>query len=79
LFNLNPNPNRKLARGKRLITVLMTWQMQVAILLLQVVVTLIEDNDLQVWCRQCVFGVKPTDKSWEEQRKALDSAFREIL
>lgn len=65
--------------GIRILAVLMTWQVQVGILLLQVVTTLIEDNDLQVWCRQCVFGITPTDKSWNEQRKALESAFREIL
>ncbi|MGF6562653.1 hypothetical protein ABIA51_003629 [Erwinia aphidicola] len=65
--------------GIRILAVLMTWEVQVAIVLLQVVVTLIEDNDLQVWCRHCVFGIEPSDKSWDEQRKALDSAFREIL
>ncbi|MDI3439021.1 T6SS effector BTH_I2691 family protein [Erwinia sp. V90_4] len=65
--------------GIRILAVLMTWEVQVAIVLLQVVVTLIEDNDLQVWCRHCVFGIEPADKSWNEQRKALDAAFKEII
>ncbi|WP_429241410.1 hypothetical protein [Erwinia aphidicola] len=45
--------------GIRILAVLMTWGVQVAIVL------------LQVWCRQCVFG--------NEQRKALESAIREVL
>ena len=65
--------------GIRILAVLMTWEVQVAIVLLQVVVTLIEDNDLQVWCRHCVFGIEPADKSWNEQRKTLDAAFKEII
>ncbi|CAH0135821.1 hypothetical protein QLG07_06110 [Erwinia sp. V90_4] len=65
--------------GIRILAVLMTWEVQVAIVPLQMVVTLIEGNDLQVWCRQCVFGTQPPDKRWNEQRKALESAIREVL
>ncbi|EOY5722288.1 hypothetical protein ACP6ZN_000746 [Enterobacter cloacae] len=64
--------------GIRVLAVLMTWEAIVAITLLQVVVTSISDDELQIWCRKCVFGITPFNRSMAEQNKALEAAIKDI-
>ncbi|HCC5834279.1 T6SS effector BTH_I2691 family protein [Citrobacter farmeri] len=64
--------------GIRVLAVLMTWEAMVAITLLQVVVTWISDDELQVWCKKCVFGTGPLNRSLTEQNKALEAAIKDI-
>lgn len=62
----------------RILAVLMTWEVMVAITLLQVVVTWISDDELQIWCRKCVFGTAPFNRSLTDQNKALEGAIKDI-
>ncbi|MEP8937329.1 T6SS effector BTH_I2691 family protein, partial [Enterobacter mori] len=64
--------------GIRILAVLMTWEAMVAITLLQVVVTWISDDELQVWCEKCVFGTTPFNRSVADQNKALETAIKDI-
>ena len=64
--------------GIRILAVLMTWEVMVAITLLQVVVTWISDDELQIWCRKCVFGTAPFNRSVADQNKALEGAIKDI-
>ncbi len=64
--------------GIRILAVLMTWEVMVAITLLQVVVTWISDDELQIWCRKCVFGTAPFNRSLTDQNKALEGAIKDI-
>jgi hypothetical protein len=64
--------------GIRVLAVLMTWEAMVAITLLQVVVTWISDDELQVWCEKCVFGTTPFNRSVADQNKALETAIKDI-
>ncbi|CAH5669247.1 hypothetical protein L420_03459 [Enterobacter hormaechei subsp. hoffmannii UCICRE 9] len=50
----------------------------VAISLLQVVVTWISDDELQIWCKKCVFGTAPFNRSLTDQNKALEGAIKDI-
>ena len=61
-----------------MLAVLMTWEAMVAITLLQVVVTWISDDELQVWCKKCVFGTAPFNRSVTDQNKALEAAIKDI-
>ncbi|MEE3664897.1 T6SS effector BTH_I2691 family protein [Brenneria sp. g21c3] len=63
----------------RFLGYLASWQAQVGLILLQVVVTLFSDDELQVWCTQCRFGQKPAFAGYDEQLKSLESALKEIL
>ncbi|WP_029686418.1 T6SS effector BTH_I2691 family protein [Tatumella saanichensis] len=65
--------------GIRILAVLMTWEAMVAITLLQVVVAWISDDELQIWCRKCVFGAEPFNRSVADQNKALEAAIKDIL
>ena len=65
--------------GIRVLAVLMTWEAMVAITLLQVVVTWISDDELQIWCEKCVFGAAPCNRSVADQNKALEAAIKDIL
>ena len=64
--------------GIRILAVLMAWAVMVAITLLQVVVTWISDDELQIWCRKCVFGTAPFNRSVADQNKALEGAIKDI-
>ena len=64
--------------GIRVLAVLMTWEAMVAITLLQVVVTWMSDDELQIWCEKCVFGTAPFNCSVADQNKALESAIKDI-
>jgi len=64
--------------GVRVLAILMTWEAMVAITLLQVVVTWISDDELQVWCEKCVFGTAPFNRSVADQNKALEAAIKDI-
>jgi len=65
--------------GIRLLAALMLWEAQVAIILLQVVVAWLSDNDLQIWCKKCVFGIEPVKEPWDKQSKVLEDAIKEAL
>ncbi|HHA2399871.1 TPA: T6SS effector BTH_I2691 family protein [Enterobacter hormaechei] len=64
--------------GIRILAVLMTWEVMVAITLLQVVVTWISDDELQIWCKKCVFGTAPFNRSLTDQNKTLEGAIKDI-
>ncbi|MGR5870512.1 T6SS effector BTH_I2691 family protein [Enterobacter asburiae] len=64
--------------GIRILAVLMTWEAMVAITLLQVVVTWMSDDELQIWCEKCVFGTEPFNRSLTDQNKALEAAIKDI-
>ncbi|MEP8703680.1 T6SS effector BTH_I2691 family protein [Enterobacter roggenkampii] len=64
--------------GIRVLAVLMTWEAMVAITLLQVVVTWISDDELQIWCEKCVFGAAPCNRSVADQNKTLEAAIKDI-
>lgn len=65
--------------GIRILAVLMTWEAVVAITLLQVVGAWISDDELQLWCRKCVFGTAPLNRPLAVQDKALEAAIRDIV
>ncbi|TXT97895.1 hypothetical protein D4N07_22155 [Enterobacter hormaechei] len=62
----------------RALAILLIWEVMVAITLLQVVVTWISDDELQIWCRKCVFGTAPFNRSLTDQNKALEGAIKDI-
>ncbi|EHN8843604.1 hypothetical protein M8R66_06735 [Enterobacter hormaechei] len=64
--------------GIRILAVLMTWEVMVAITLLQVVVTWISDDELQIWCKKCVFGTAPFNRSLTDQNTTLEGAIKDI-
>ncbi|MCK7243821.1 hypothetical protein L8P40_22460, partial [Enterobacter kobei] len=64
--------------GVRVLAILVTWEAMVAITLLQVVVTWISDDELQIWCEKCVFGAAPFKRSVADQNKALEAAIKDI-
>ncbi|MDM1706721.1 hypothetical protein, partial [Enterobacter hormaechei] len=64
--------------GVRVLAILLTWEAMVAITLLQVVVTWISDDELQIWCKKCVFGTAPFNRSVADQNKALEKAIKDI-
>ncbi|HAS1959153.1 TPA: hypothetical protein I4D82_05540 [Enterobacter cloacae] len=64
--------------GVRVLAILMTWEAMVAITLLQVVVTWISDDELQIWCEKCIFGAAPFNRSVADQNKALETAIKDI-
>ncbi|QZS46004.1 hypothetical protein K6966_16055 [Enterobacter cloacae complex sp.] len=64
--------------GVRVLAILMTWEAMVAVTLLQVVVTWISDNELQIWCKKCVFGTASFNRSVADQNKALEEAIKDI-
>lgn len=64
--------------GIRILAVLMTWEAMVAIMLLQVVLIWISDNELQLWCKKCVFGTVPLNRSLADQNKWLQTAIKDI-
>ncbi|MDM1703659.1 hypothetical protein, partial [Enterobacter hormaechei] len=64
--------------GIRILAVLITWEVMIAITLLQVVVTWISDDELQIWRRKCVFGTAPFNRSVADQNKALEGAIKDI-
>ncbi|QXF35549.1 hypothetical protein CE143_21950 [Photorhabdus luminescens] len=72
---------------------LCSWQVMLAIFLVEELVTYFSENDLQKWCRGCVFGLEPTgnlkstqwiypesqkDKLCEEQRKNFVDAIKDM-
>ncbi|PQQ23323.1 hypothetical protein C6H69_24160, partial [Photorhabdus luminescens] len=81
-----------LAAG-RVVGFLASWQVMLGILILEWLVSLYVDNDLQKWCRSCVFGLEPVkgleatqwifsesqkDKLYEEQSKSFADAMKDI-
>ena len=64
--------------GIRILAALITWEVMIAITLLQVVVAWISDDELQIWCRKCVFGTAPFNRSVTDQNKALEGAIKDI-
>ncbi|MFP1755450.1 T6SS effector BTH_I2691 family protein [Lonsdalea quercina] len=64
--------------GVRVLAVLMTWEAMLAITLLQSLIIWASDNDLQVWCKQSVFGQTPRKRTKPEQNKSLEAAIKEI-
>ena len=64
--------------GVRVLAILVTWEVMVAITLLHVVVTWISDEELQIWCEKCVFGAAPFNRSVADQNKALEAAIKDI-
>ncbi|HCC5837527.1 hypothetical protein [Citrobacter farmeri] len=48
------------------------------ITLLQIVVTWISDDELQIWCKKSVFGTGPLNRSLTEQNTALEAAIKDI-
>jgi len=64
--------------GVRSLAILLAWAVMVAITLLQVVVTWISDDELQIWCRKCVSGTAPFNRSVADQNKALEGAIKDI-
>ncbi|MCW7550832.1 hypothetical protein OO184_23595 [Photorhabdus sp. APURE] len=81
-----------LAAG-RVVGFLASWQVMLGILILEWLVSLYVDNDLQKWCRSCVFGLEPVkgleatqwispesqkDKLYEEQSKSFADAIKDI-
>ena len=64
--------------GVRSLAMLLAWAVMVAITLLQVVVTWISDDELQIWCRKCVSGTAPFNRSVADQNKALEGAIKDI-
>ncbi|EYU13217.1 T6SS effector BTH_I2691 family protein [Photorhabdus aegyptia] len=43
----------------RVVGFLASWQVMLGVLILEWLVSLYVDNDLQKWCRSCVFGLEP--------------------
>lgn len=68
----------KICFGSWFRAILLTRETMVAITLLQVVMTWISDNELQVWCKKCVFGTAPFNRSVTDQNKALEAAIKDI-
>ncbi|MCC8386459.1 hypothetical protein J8V45_22700, partial [Photorhabdus laumondii] len=81
-----------LAAG-RVVGFLASWQVMLGVLILEWLVSLYVDNDLQKWCRSCVFGLEPVkgleatqwiypesqkDKLYEEQSKNFADAIKDI-
>ncbi|RTO01199.1 T6SS effector BTH_I2691 family protein [Enterobacter sp. WCHEn090032] len=64
--------------GVRVLAILLTWEAMVVITLLQVVVTWISDDELQIWCKKCVFGTAPFNRSVADQNKSLEAAIKDI-
>ncbi|PKH24689.1 hypothetical protein CIG19_06620 [Enterobacterales bacterium CwR94] len=64
--------------GVRVLTIMISWQFQVGILLLQGVIAIVQDDDLQIWCNNCVFGLSPAGKSWRKQQELLEQAVKDI-
>ncbi|WP_304598683.1 T6SS effector BTH_I2691 family protein, partial [Photorhabdus sp. CRCIA-P01] len=79
-----------LAAG-RFIGFFCSWQVMLGMLILEWLVSLYVDNDLQKWCRNCVFGLEPVkgleatqwiypeslkDKLYEEQSKNFADAIK---
>ena len=64
--------------GIRILAVLMTWEVMLAITLLQIIVTWMSDDELQIWCEKCVFGTEPFNRSLTDQNKALEAAIKDI-
>ncbi|MCA6220117.1 T6SS effector BTH_I2691 family protein [Photorhabdus antumapuensis] len=79
-----------LAAG-RVVGFLASWQVMLGVLILEWLVSLYVDNDLQKWCRNCVFGLEPVrgleatqliypesqkDKLYEEQSKNFAGAIK---
>ena len=62
----------------RILAIFMTQETMVAISLLQVVVTWISDDELQIWCKKCVFGTAPFNRSLTDQNKTLEGAIKDI-
>ncbi|MCW7764631.1 T6SS effector BTH_I2691 family protein, partial [Photorhabdus luminescens] len=75
----------------RVVGFLASWQVMLGILILEWLVSLYVDNDLQKWCRHCVFGLEPVrgleatqliypesqkDKLYEEQSKNFADAIK---
>ncbi|EYU14891.1 T6SS effector BTH_I2691 family protein [Photorhabdus aegyptia] len=71
---------------------LCTWEAMLLIFAVEALVTYFSDNDLQKWCRSCVFGLEPAknlqstqwiypesqkDKLCEEQRNSLANAIKD--
>ncbi|MDW2867237.1 hypothetical protein R7Y68_06985 [Enterobacter hormaechei] len=48
------------------------------ITLLQIKAIGISDDEIQVWCKKCVFGTEPFNRSLEDQNKALEAAIKDI-
>ncbi|MBK0097106.1 hypothetical protein IBT49_14065 [Erwinia sp. S63] len=63
----------------RLLGILASWQVQVGLILLQVIITSFSDDDLQVWCTRCIYGKKPSFGSYDEQLISLQTTLKEIL
>ena len=38
----------------------------------------VSDDEFQIWCRKCVFGITPFNRSMAEQNKALEAAIKDI-
>ncbi|MBS9435190.1 T6SS effector BTH_I2691 family protein [Photorhabdus hainanensis] len=71
---------------------LCSWQAMLLIFVVEALVTYFSDNDLQKWCRSCVFGLEPAknlqstqwiypesqkDKLCEEQRNSFANAIKD--
>ncbi|MBS9438202.1 hypothetical protein EAE91_13870 [Photorhabdus noenieputensis] len=71
---------------------LCTWEAMLLIFVVEALVTYFSDNDLQKWCRSCVFGLEPAknlqstqwiypesqkDKLCEEQRNSFANAIKD--
>ncbi|SAD11202.1 Uncharacterised protein [Enterobacter cloacae] len=64
--------------GVRILSILVIWEVMVAITLLHVVVTWISDEELQIWCEKYVFGAAPFNRSLADQNKAPEAAIKDI-
>ncbi|MCW7549673.1 hypothetical protein OO184_17465 [Photorhabdus sp. APURE] len=72
---------------------LCSWEAMLLVFLIEVLVTYFSENDLQKWCRSCVFGLEPVkglqstqsiylesrrNELCEEQRKSFADAIKDI-
>ncbi|CAK9886275.1 MAG: hypothetical protein XXXJIFNMEKO3_02703 [Candidatus Erwinia impunctatus] len=64
--------------GIRIFAILASWQVVVAVTLLQVIATVIVDDELQMWCKRSVFGSAPVERDQMQQEKELTAAVKEI-
>ena len=64
--------------GVRILSILVIWEVMVAITLLHVVVTWISDEELQIWCEKYVFGAAPFNRNLADQNKAPEAAIKDI-
>ncbi|MCW7764552.1 T6SS effector BTH_I2691 family protein, partial [Photorhabdus luminescens] len=57
---------------------LCSWEVMLAIFLVEALVTYFSENDLQKWCRSCVFGLEPAKDLQSTQSIYLESHRNEL-